>query len=285
MRTGNHLIGALNFLTFVLSIPILGGGIWLSSRANNTDCLKFLQWPLIIIGVSIMVVSLAGIAGACYRNNFLMYLYLWAMFIIIATLLGFVIFAYAVTGKGSGQPVMNRAYLDYSLQDYSGWLSDRVASDSYWSKIGSCIRDSHACRKMGRNIGGVPESAEMFYLRKLSPIQSGCCKPPTSCGYMYINETVWTPGGGLVGPDTDCGKWSNDQEQLCYGCDSCKAGVVASLKKSWRKVSVINIVVLIILVILYVVACAAFRHNKRIDNDEPYGETRMEKSQPSRIHF
>ncbi|EYU35774.1 hypothetical protein MIMGU_mgv1a018869mg [Erythranthe guttata] len=128
MRTSNNLIGALNFLTFVLSIPILSGGIWLSSRANNTDCLKFLQWPLIIIGVSIMVVSLAG---ACYRNNFLMYLYLWAMFIIIATLLGFIIFTYAITGKGSGQPVMNRAYLDYSLQDYSGWLWDRVASDSY----------------------------------------------------------------------------------------------------------------------------------------------------------
>ncbi|EYU35769.1 hypothetical protein MIMGU_mgv1a021754mg, partial [Erythranthe guttata] len=83
---------------------------------------------------------------------------------------------------------------------------------------------------------------------------SGCYKPPTSCGYVYINETVWTPGGGLVGPDTDCTKWSNDQEQLCYGCDSCKAGVVASLKKSWRKVSVINIVILIILVTLYVVA-------------------------------
>ncbi|EYU35761.1 hypothetical protein MIMGU_mgv11b019302mg [Erythranthe guttata] len=84
MRTSNHLIGALNFLTFVLSIPILGGGIWLSSRANNTDCPKFLQWPLIIISVSIMVVSLTGFAGACYRNNFLMYLYPWAMFNIIA---------------------------------------------------------------------------------------------------------------------------------------------------------------------------------------------------------
>ncbi|KAL8540599.1 hypothetical protein ACS0TY_002013 [Phlomoides rotata] len=52
------------------------------------------------------------------------------------------------------------------------------------------------------------------------------------------------------------------------------AGVLASLKKSWRKVSIINIVMLII---VYVVACAAFRHNKRVDNDEPYGETRMEK--------
>lgn len=287
MRTSNHLIGLLNFLTFLLSIPILGGGIWLSSRANNTDCMKFLQWPLIIIGVAIMVVSLAGFAGACYRNHFLMYLYLWAMFFIIATLIGFVIFAYAVTSKGSGQPVLNRAYLDYSLSDYSNtWLADRVAGNSYWSKISSCIRDSHVCRKMARTVNGVPETAEMFYLRKLSPIESGCCKPPTSCGYQYVNETTWVLGAGLVGSDPDCLRWnSNDQEQLCYNCNSCKAGVLASLKKSWRKVSVINVVILIILVIVYCVACAAFRHNKRIDNDEPYGETRMEKAQPSRIHF
>ncbi|KAL3653083.1 Tetraspanin-3 [Castilleja foliolosa] len=285
MRTSNHLIGFLNFLTFLLSIPILSGGIWLSSRANNTDCMKFLQWPLIVIGVAIMVVSLAGFAGACYRNNFLMYLYLWAMFLIIAALIGFVIFAYAVTDRGSGRPVLNRAYQDYSLQDYSGWLADRVARDSYWNKIGSCIRDSHVCRRIGRNVGGVPEPAEMFYRRRLSPIESGCCKPPTSCGLMFINETVWSPGGGPLGSDPDCLRWSNDQEQLCFGCNSCKAGVLASLKKSWRKVSVINIVILIILVIVYVVACAAFRHNKRIDNDEPYGETRMEKSRPSWIHF
>ncbi|KZV48532.1 tetraspanin-3 [Dorcoceras hygrometricum] len=285
MRTSNHLIGLLNFLTFLLSIPILGGGIWLSSRANNTDCLKFLQWPLIVIGVAIMVVSLAGFAGACYRNTFLMYLYLWAMFFIIATLVGFIIFAYAVTDKGSGQPVMNRVYLEYYLGDYSGWLKDRVSSETYWTKISSCIRDSHVCRKIRRNVGGFPEPPEMFYLRRLTPIESGCCKPPTSCGYVYNNETFWMSGGGLMGTDLDCQRWSNDQSQLCYDCDSCKAGVLASLKKSWRKVSVINIVILIILVIVYVVACAAFRHNKKMDNDEPYGETRMEKERPSRIHF
>lgn len=172
MRTSNHLIGFLNFLTFLLSIPILGGGIWLSTRANNTDCVKFLQWPIIIIGVAIMVVSLAGFAGACYRNLFLMYLYLWAMFIIIAALIAFIVFAYAVTGKGSGQPVVNRAYLDYSLHDYSGtWLADRVTSRTYWSNIRSCIRDSHVCAKMAKNVNGVPETADQFYLRKLSPIQ------------------------------------------------------------------------------------------------------------------
>ncbi|KAL1345411.1 tetraspanin-3 [Arachis duranensis] len=281
MRTSNHLIGVLNFLTFLVSVPILGGGIWLSSRANNTDCMRFLQWPLIIIGITIMVVSLAGFAGACYRNTFLMRLYLVVMFIVIAVLIGFIVFAYVVTEKGSGQVVPNRAYLDYYLPDYSGWLEERVASDSYWPKISSCIRDSKVCAKLS----AVPETADMFYQRKLSPIQSGCCKPPTECGYVYQNETVWNQGGGLVGTDPDCSRWSNDQQMLCYSCDSCKAGVLASLKKSWRKVSVINIVVMIILVILYVVAYAAYRNNRRMDNDEPYGQARMTKTQPSAFHL
>ncbi|XP_043698075.1 tetraspanin-3-like [Telopea speciosissima] len=285
MRFSNSLVGVVNFLTFLLSVPILGGGIWLSSKANTTDCLRFLQWPLIIIGVSIMVVSLAGFVGACYRNTFLLWFYLFTMFFIIAALIGFIIFAYGVTDKGSGRSVSQRAYLDYYLSDYSGWLKDRVEQNSYWSKISSCVRDSHVCSKMGLHINGVSETADMFYLRKLNPIQSGCCKPPSECGYVYENETMWNNGGGTVSNDLDCTKWSNDQTQLCYACDSCKAGVLASIKKSWRKVSVINIVVLILLVIFYIIGFAAFRNNKRIDNDEPYGSTRMTKAQPSRIQF
>ncbi|KAK9126830.1 hypothetical protein Scep_015676 [Stephania cephalantha] len=186
-----------------------------------------------------------------------MWLYLFAMFFVIATLIGFVVFAYVVTDKGSGRAVQNRVYLDYYLEDYSGWLEERVKSDSYWGKISSCIRDS----------------------------KSGCCKPPSECGFVYVNETTWNPGGGLMGNLMDCTRWSNDQEQLCYSCDSCKAGVVASLKKSWRKVSIINIVVLIILVIVYVIGLAAFRNNKRMDNDEPFGMGRMTKAQPSVIQF
>lgn len=116
--------------------------------------------------------------------------------------------------------------------------------------------------------------------------QSGCCKPPTECQFTYINETEWDRSvAGTTVSDRDCELWNNDQAQLCYSCDSCKAGVLASIKKSWRKVSVINIVVLVILVIFYVIGCAAFRNNRRIDNNEPYGESRMTKAQPARIHF
>ncbi|TKY48493.1 Tetraspanin-3 protein [Spatholobus suberectus] len=249
MRGSNHLIGLINFLTFLLSVPILGGGIWLSTRANNTECLKFLRWPLIVIGISIMVTSLAGLTGSCYRNTFLMSLYLVVVFFIILVLVGFIIFAYVVTEKGSGREVQNRAYLDYYLQDYSGWLEERVTSDSYWRKIiSSCVRDSKVCGKLGRTVYGAPETADMFYLRKLTPIQSGCCKPPAECGYNYQNETV-------VGTNPDCTRWSYDQHLLCYDCDSCKAGVLASLKKTYR-------------------------NNRKIDNCESCGETRMTKARP-----
>ncbi|XP_054814839.1 tetraspanin-3-like isoform X2 [Prosopis cineraria] len=208
MGTSNHLIGLLNFLTFLLSIPILGGGIWLSSRANNTDCLTFLQWPLIVIGISIMVVSLAGFAGACYRNTVLMRLYLVVMFLVIAALIGFIIFAHAVTDKGSGRGVMGRAYLDYYLEDYSGWLEERVASDSYWGKISSCVRDSKVCRKMVRTVGGMPETADMFFLRRLTPLQVaaslrqcvGTCTRERRCGKQgrWREPTQTAAGGAMI---------------------------------------------------------------------------------------
>ncbi|XP_064969679.1 tetraspanin-3-like [Musa acuminata AAA Group] len=291
IRGANSLIGAVNFVTFLISIPILGGGIWLSAKANSTDCLRFLQWPLIIIGVAIMVISLMGFAGACYRLAWLLRLYLFAMFFVVVALLGFVVFAFAVTDRGHGQVVMNRAFLEYQLSDYSGWLKDRVSDPGYWAKISACLREGHACSKMARYARDpttgvlVPESPDMFDRRNLSPIESGCCKPPTTCGYAYANETFWTAGAGMMVNDMDCTRWSNDQQLLCYQCDSCKAGVLASIRHSWRKVSVINIVVLVILVIVYVIGCAAFRNAKRVDNDEPFGENRITKARPSRFQF
>ncbi|GKV28785.1 hypothetical protein SLEP1_g37791 [Rubroshorea leprosula] len=114
--------------------------------------------------------------------------------------------------------------------------------------------------------------------------KSGCCKPPTVCHHVYNNETVWILGGDLggdlVGTNQDCSIWSKDQERLCYQCDSCKAGVLGSVDKSWRKVSVINIIMLVLLVIFYVVGFAAFRNDKRIDNGEPQGEAKMIKVSP-----
>ncbi|KAJ4764169.1 Tetraspanin family protein [Rhynchospora pubera] len=289
-RRATGPIGTTAFITFLLGIPILAGGIWLSSAA--TDCIRFLQLPLIILGVTLMAISLFGFSAACYGQLKLIRFFLFLLFLFLFALLFFIIFAYAVTDKGKGQVVTNRSFLEYLLNDYSGWLKDKVADGEYWEKVNDCLHRSGECGvAMARYVRDpnsgllVPESADAFYQRKLSPIESGCCKPPTSCGYTYVNETVWNPVPGVPATDPDCTRWSNDQQVLCYECDSCKAGVLATTRRHWRKVSKINIVVLVLLVILYFIGCLAYRHAKRAHYDETYGVNRMSKATPSIFRF
>uniref|UniRef100_A0A1D1Y084 Tetraspanin-31 n=1 Tax=Anthurium amnicola TaxID=1678845 RepID=A0A1D1Y084_9ARAE len=259
VRLSNNLVGLLNFLTFLLSIPILAGGIWLSTRAS-TDCEKFLERPIIALGVFLMVVSLAGLVGACCRVTWLLWVYLFVMFLLIVLVLCFTVFAFVVTNKGAGQVVFQRGYKEYRLGDYSNWLQKRVNNGKNWNRIRSCLQDSKVCKRMQEG----NETMDQFYRDNLSPIQSGCCKPPTECGFTYLSPTSWT--GTPNSSNSDCTTWNNDQTKLCYDCQSCKAGVLANLKNDWKKVAIVNIIFLVFLVIVYSVGCCAFR-NSRMDNN------------------
>ena len=93
----------------------------------------------------------------------------------------------------------------------------------------------------------------------LISLQSWCCKPPTICGYQYVNPTMWiNPVNTIVDPD--CAMWNNDQTQLCYNCDSCQAGMLGNLIKDWRRTNVILIIALVVLIWVYVIACSAFKN-------------------------
>lgn len=166
VRVSNNLVGILNFVTFLLAIPILAGGIWLSNRAS-TDCERFLERPVIALGVFLMVVSLAGIVGACCRVSCLLWLYLLVMFILIVLVFCFTVFAFVVTNKGAGEVVSGRGYKEYRLGDYSNWLQKRVNSDKNWARIRSCLQDSNVCRSMQQG----NETMDQFFRDNLSPIQ------------------------------------------------------------------------------------------------------------------
>lgn len=96
------------------------------------------------------------------------------------------------------------------------------------------------------------------------PLQSGCCKPPTECGYTFVNPTYWISPINIAA-DMDCLKWNNDQNQLCYNCDSCKAGLLANLKREWRRADIILLITLIALICVYLIGCCAFRNAKTED--------------------
>lgn len=167
-RLSNNLVGILNFITFLLSIPILGAGIWLSHRAS-TDCEKFLEKPVIALGVFLMVVSLMGLIGACCKVSWLLWIYLLVMFILIVLLFCFTIFAFVVTNKGAGEFLAGKGYKEYKLGDYSNWLQKRVSNTKNWNKIKSCLVDGKVCQSLSDD--KVTATVEDFYKKHLSPIQ------------------------------------------------------------------------------------------------------------------
>lgn len=101
----------------------------------------------------------------------------------------------------------------------------------------------------------------------LCSLQYGCCMPPAECGYTYINPTYWlTPNNTAA--SMDCLQWSNDQMQLCFHCDSCKAGLLANLTKEWRSVDIILLITLVVLICVYLIGfCCALRKSKPGDGD------------------
>ncbi len=166
MGCSNFWSGLLNFITLVLSLPIIGVGIWLAKQ-HDTVCVRFLEWPVIIIGIFIFVVSLAGMLGAWCRVSFLSWLYLFVMFVLILLLLAFTIFAFVVTNAGAGQAVSGKGFKEYHLGNYSTWLQKRVDKPSSWDKIRSCLSDAKVCNSLDKDYPTLTQ----FDAASLSPVE------------------------------------------------------------------------------------------------------------------
>ncbi|KAL2549516.1 Tetraspanin-6 [Forsythia ovata] len=261
-RFSNSVIGFLNLLTLLASIPIIGAGLWMAR--SSTTCESFLQTPLLVVGFIILIISLAGFIGACFHVAWALWVYLLVMLFLIGALMALTIFGFVVTDQGGGVEVPGRMYKEYHLDSYSPWLRKRIKDPHYWMTVKTCILGSKTCAKV---VFWTP----LDYLTKdMSPVQSGCCKPPSSCNYA----------GTMLAQDPDCYWWSNNPNGLCYECDSCKAGVLEEVRRDWHKLSVLNIVMIVFLIGIYSVGCCAFRNSRRAETDYPYGQNRMSKVHP-----
>jgi hypothetical protein len=167
-RLSNNLVGILNFITFLLSIPILWAGIWLRNKGAS-ECEKFLDTPVIVLGVFLLVVSLAGLIGACCGVSWLLWVYLVVMFLLIVVLFCFTILTFVVTNKGAGKVLSDKGYKEYRLGDYSNWLQKRVTSGKNWSKIKSCLIDAKICTDFQQRY--LNDSLTVLYTRHLSALQ------------------------------------------------------------------------------------------------------------------
>ncbi|XP_034700116.1 tetraspanin-2 [Vitis riparia] len=259
MAVSNNITAVLNFLALLCSIPIIAAGTWLASKPDN-ECIHLFRWPVVLLGVLILLVSLAGFVGAYWNKEGLLAFYLFCMGLLIGLLLILLVFAFVVSHSDGSYVVPGRAYKEYRLEGFSSWLRNYVTNSGNWNKIRTCLSQSDVCSKLSQNY----ITADQFFMAHISPLQSGCCKPPTICNYGYVNPTLWMNPTNPIA-DSDCYAWSNDQSQLCYGCNSCKAGLLGNLRKEWRRANVILIVAVVVLIWVYLIACSAFKNAQTED--------------------
>ncbi|XP_057741655.1 tetraspanin-11-like [Arachis stenosperma] len=266
-QISNTVVGALNILSLLLGLSALATSAYIHFHGGDgaSDCQKVLQYPLLIAGVFIVIISTLGIVGSLCRINFALYAYLLITFLLIVAMILFTIFALFVTNKKVGQQVSTRAYGEYVVTDFSHWLQHYVVNNKNWDEVKSCLMDAGVCHDLAIH-GGFNHSNEDLFFKHLSTTQVGCCKPPANCGFKMKNATYWEAPktGASWANNSDCKTWSNKEDKLCYDCNSCKGGVLANIRNQWKHLTIFNSVVCVLVTAIYVLGCFAIRNN-RID--------------------
>lgn len=242
----------ISVITFLLGIPIFVMGIWLKHQLS-TECEVFLNAPIITLGTLILVLCLAGVCWAARLKGLQLCCHGYIMFILLSTLLGYTIFALVVSAKGGGEPLGWRAYKEYRLDNYSPWLQKRVNNAKHWNDLKNCIVKNQVCSKFQHKFG--QDTQDQFFSRRLSSIESGCCKPSNDCKFNYTSPTEWTKPKDVNYTNTDCYKWENDQDVLCFDCQACKAGLADDVKRNWNKAGIVCIIFVILLMLSSFLGC------------------------------
>ncbi|CAL5356114.1 unnamed protein product [Camellia sinensis] len=241
----------------LLAVAVIGFGIWMSS--HNDVCRKSLTLPVLGLGAVIFVISIIGFLGAWKSNSILLWIYLIMLCFILIAILVFTVLAFIVTNNGSGHNVAGLRYKEYQLRDYSPWFLKQLNNTHNWEHLRSCLVKSDDCNNLPKKY----KTLKQYKLAKLTPIEAGCCRPPSECGYPVINASYYDLSFHPISPDNDCKVYKNSKAIKCYNCDSCKAGVAQYMKTEWRVVAIFNVVLFLVLSIIYFVGCCARRNAAR----------------------
>lgn len=257
MGTSTFVTRWINFLTMVLAIVVIIFGVWMSTRPDA--CRKSLTIPVLSIGAVIFLISIVGFLGAMKRSSMLLWVYLIMLFFILVGILVFTVLVFIVTNNGSGHSVTGLRYKEYQLQDYSSWFLKELNNSHNWKRLRACLVKTEDCNNLSKRY----KTPKQYKLAKLTPIEAGCCRPPSECGYPAVNASYYDLTFQPVSPNHDCKRYKNSRAVKCYDCDSCKAGVAQYMKIEWRVVAIFNVVLFAVLSIIYFVGCCARRNAAR----------------------
>ncbi|NP_001353978.1 Tetraspanin-10 [Zea mays] len=252
--TSAFVIRWINFFTMILALLVVGFGFWMST--HDDECRRTLTVPVIALGGVIFLISLVGFLGAWKNISCLLWTYLIMLFVVLVAIMVFTVLAFIITNSGSGHTVPGARYKEYRLQDYSSWFVKQLDDTEKWARLKSCLVKTDDCNSLSRRY----KTAREYKLADLTPMESGCCRPPAECGFPALNASYFDLSYHPASANADCKLYRNARSVRCYDCSSCKAGVAQYMKTEWRVVAIFNVILFVILSFVYFVGCCARRN-------------------------
>ncbi|CAH9103664.1 unnamed protein product [Cuscuta europaea] len=241
----------ISAIPLFLSIPIFGMSIYM--LINSCAKMKPLPVLFFLYGLAMFVIGFFSWCGVMCKDSKCAGLPCLVMPFALLFMIGFITFL-SLVSKYSGSPEREPdrpGYVQYRFDHFSSWLRHKVSGMYTWDRVITFIAPSGSCDDLNHTYS----LSQQLFAAHLTHIQSGCCVPPSKCGFTFVSPTNWTAAATsnqtTAAVEGDCAKWSNDQSKLCFNCDSCRAGLLADMRK---KLIIANIIVVVTLVVSVLVS-------------------------------
>ncbi|CAH9098871.1 unnamed protein product [Cuscuta epithymum] len=242
----------ISIIPLLLSVPIFGMSIHM--LINSCAKMKPLPELFALYGLAMFAIGFFSCCGVLCKDSGCAVSATVIMPFALLFMIGFIVFL-CLASRYSGSPEREPdrpGYVHYRFDHFSSWLRNKVSGWYNWDRVITCAAPSGSCADLNHAYS-LPQQ---LFAAHLTHLQSGCCVPPAKCGFTFVTPTYWvaatTNNQAAATPDGDCEKWNNDQSKLCFNCDSCKAGVLADMRK---KLIIANITMIVTFVVS-VLVCA-----------------------------
>ncbi|KAM3318909.1 tetraspanin-8 isoform X2 [Capsicum chacoense] len=241
----------MDCVTIAVSLAAIGCAIWLHFSDSNTPCEKVWEKPLLIVGVSVLVVWGLGFVWSSSQIKFFFWIYLISSSLVYFGAFCLMVFSILVTNRNVSRALFGRG------GDYSHYLLQKYVLNA--EQINSCLADFEFCQRVPSGKG-----VELFKY-SVSDIQLSCCKLPTYCDLEFHNATYLTmPKAGPPVADSDCVFWSNVQRELCFDCQLCKRAFLDNITKYWKIVSLVSFVLFLVLRFVYCIVHCVLKNRSKV---------------------
>ncbi|XP_050229705.1 tetraspanin-11-like [Mercurialis annua] len=244
------IISFINHLCLLLGLAALLSWLYFGQRVGSWRRALHTN-PLVDLGILSLAVWLFKQMMCWFypsRKTKITNLISLAMLQILIVIILAMGYAMVVTHKGDGRAVSGRVYKEYDYWDFSKELIRYTGGFLLQYPMIEAVVDLGVCPRFGEQFNHLSELD--FYNTNLTPLQSGCCKPPSYCSHQFKNATIWkTNHNPKYVRELDCKSWH--EVIYCWYCYSCLGAILFNLKTEWRHMVFTNILLLLSLLSFY----------------------------------